>query len=183
MPNPQRGRAGTPAARRNATVSRLKAWQRARHGSPGAAPRRVDGSRRPGHCKEAGGVAFVDRVRLFRRQLDAVERLGDEVVDQQSLHDVHDLADVAGREVAVGEDGEAARCGVEVERLLIHAQCSHGDRRSVVEAADACEPVGVPFWKRRPARRLPADWTGLMRTFASVSGNTSTRTNGSSSAS
>jgi Mlc titration factor MtfA (ptsG expression regulator) len=28
----------------------------------------------------------------------------------------------------------------------------------------ACQPVGVPFWKRRPARRLPADWTRLMRT-------------------
>jgi MtfA peptidase len=30
--------------------------------------------------------------------------------------------------------------------------------------APACQPVGVRFWKRRSARRLPADWTRVMHT-------------------
>jgi hypothetical protein len=46
--------------------------------------------------KEARRVSLVDRVGLLRRKLGTVERLRDDVVDQQSLHDFHDVADVAG---------------------------------------------------------------------------------------
>jgi hypothetical protein len=37
----------------------------------------------------------VDRFGLFRCEFDAVERLGDDVIHQQPLHDFDDLADVA----------------------------------------------------------------------------------------
>ena len=77
----------------------------------------VDGSH---DVEEAGPVTFVDRVSLDGCQLDAVERLGNDVLHQQSLHDLHDLTDSAGREVTVPKRRKAARWGVEVERPLIH---------------------------------------------------------------
>jgi hypothetical protein len=57
-------------------------------------PRRPDGHRRRGDAEHGGAVAFVDRLRLLRCQLDAVEGLGDDVVYEQPLNDVDDLADV-----------------------------------------------------------------------------------------
>jgi len=79
----------------------------------------VDGSH---DVEEAGRVTFVDRVSLDWCQLDAVERLGNDVVHQQSLHDRDDLTDSSGRKVTVSERREAARCGVVIERVVIHGQ-------------------------------------------------------------
>jgi len=47
----------------------------------------------------------VDRFGLDGREFDAVERLGNDVVYQQPLHDIDDLADVPGREVAIVKHG------------------------------------------------------------------------------
>src|SRR5581483_2532508 len=65
--------------------------------------------------EESGGVALVDGVRLLRGEFDAVEGLGHDVVDEQSLDSAHDLGDVARGELVAVEPGETARRGVEVE--------------------------------------------------------------------
>ena len=77
----------------------------------------VDG---PRDVEEAGPVTFVDCGSLDGCQLDAVERLGSEIVHQQSLHDLDDLTDGAGREVIAPDRREAARRSVEIEHPLIH---------------------------------------------------------------
>src|SRR3954451_18950526 len=59
-------------------------------------------------------------LRLLRCQMDTVKGRGDEVVYQQPLNDVDDLADVSRREAASTDVGEASRRGVELERLMVH---------------------------------------------------------------
>jgi len=55
---------------------------------------RVDGA-----CQgeQASGVALVDRIYLLRAQFDTVERLSDDVVDQESLDRCHDGLHVGRR--------------------------------------------------------------------------------------
>lgn len=74
----------------------------------------------PDRGQQPGRVAFMDRLSLVRREVDAVEVLGREVVDQKPLHGHHHLADVAPRQFGVIDGREPARCGVVVERLLSH---------------------------------------------------------------
>ncbi len=125
----------------------------------------------PRDGEEAGRVAFVDRFGLFRRELDAVERLGDDVVHQQPLHDLHDRADVTRREVAVVEAGEAARFGVEVERLAIHTPIlpsQPGGRRDDTRLRTEClrGAVTVPSSWREQGVRL-----GLFRDAPAAAAN------------
>lgn len=73
------------------------------------------------YLEKGGGIPQVDRVRLRRREFDAVERLRDEVVDEQTLDDVDDRRDAAQSFVAI-QLGEATRDGIEFERRQTHSE-------------------------------------------------------------
>jgi hypothetical protein len=97
VPNPHRARAGAPEERNRQPAERVAAGSSA----VGCRPRFSNGAIVHGahDLEEASRPALVDRAGLKRRELDAVARLGHDVVHEQFLHNLHDLANIVGREV------------------------------------------------------------------------------------
>ena len=103
-----------------------------------------------GYGKKASGVPLVDGLCLLRLELHAVERLRNDVVDQQPLYDFDDPVDVVGSEHVALQRGEASRRGVELERVLRLGGC-HGE----LSPYSAASSSGHPNRSRASCSEIP----------------------------